>query len=401
MGFYLANIGLDLLSPIQLAIIGAIFGSFFGSFYNVVIYRIPLGLSVNKPARSFCPNCKEQIPGWRNIPIITWLSQGGKASCCGSRIAFRYVAIEFVVAALFAWAFVVYPPEQLAVYLVFYSILLIISVIDIEHYVIPVNWTWGAAVVAVIAAGFNQMITGSGLMHVWNETWWSRVCGSLLDGLICVSFLWAIAILGRLMLGRLKWKVDTQNGEKALKWTVQQSQDQRDIILTIKDAATSKSGEASQAAWSDIFTRKKQRIIMTIKSLKVVTDSGEQKLKQGQLEIYHERLEWSSLDKSQQESFSLESIKEFSGESTFIKIPREAMGEGDIHLLGMLGMFLGWQSGIFVIMVASVIVVILYILTFFKMKHQIPFGPYLAAAAVIWVLGGEHYWQQALILMGF
>ncbi len=410
MGVYLASLGFDLLSPVQLAIIGALFGSFFGSFYNVVIYRVPLNLSVNKPARSFCPSCKEQIPAWRNIPIFTWLIQGGKSACCNTRIAFRYVAIEFVVAALFAWAFVVYPPEQLAVYLVFYSILLIISIIDIKHYIIPVNWTWGAAVVAVIAAGFNQMITQSGFMHVWNESWWSRVGGSLLDGLICVSFLWGIAILGRLAFGRLKWKVNTQNGEKALKWNVAQSADNRDIILTIKDAAISKSGNNSQAAWSDVFTRNKQRIIMQVQSVKITLDSGKKLWKQGTLEIFHDRLEWSSsegdteknVEKSRnKETVYIEDIKEFSGESTFIKIPREAMGEGDIHLLGMLGMFLGWQSGIFVIIVASLIALIFAILARFKMGHQLPFGPFLAAAAVLWVLGGEHYWQLYLDLIGF
>ncbi len=406
MGACLATIGFELLNPVQLAIIGALFGSFFGSFYNVVIYRVPLSLSVNKPARSFCPSCKEQIPAWRNIPIFTWLIQGGKAACCHTKIAFRYVAVEFVVAALFAWAFVVYPPEQLVVYLAFYSILLIISIIDIKHYIIPVNWTWGAAVIAVIAAGFNQMITESGFMHLWNESWWSRAGGAILDGLVCVSFLWGIAILGRLAFGRLKWSVNKQNSEKPLKWHIKQSADNKDIILTIKDAAISKSGKNSEAAWSDIFTRNKQRIIMQVESLKINLNSGVKAFKQGQLEIYHDRLEWSDINQNSEaklnkEVVNIEDIKDFSGESTFIKIPREAMGEGDIHLLGMLGMFLGWQSGIFIIIVASFIALIFAILARFKMGHQLPFGPFLASAAVIWVLGGEHYWQLYLALIGF
>ena len=44
-----------------------LFGALWGSFANVVIYRVPLGLSVNEPKRSFCPNCKTQIPAWLNI----------------------------------------------------------------------------------------------------------------------------------------------------------------------------------------------------------------------------------------------------------------------------------------------------------------------------------------------
>ena len=398
----LAVAGWDLLSPWMLAVVGGIFGALFGSFYNVIIYRVPIGLSVNKPSRSFCPTCKTPIPAWRNIPIFTWLVQLSKAACCGVKIPFRYVAIEIIIAAVFAWAFVVYPPQQLAVYLVFYSILLVVSVIDIEHYIIPINWTWGAAVVAVIGAGFNQMITESGFMNVWNESWWSRVGGSLLDGLICVSFLWGIAILGRLAFGRLKWKVDTGNKEKPLAWLVQQSDDKSDIILTIKDAATSKSGSDSQTGWSDIFTRKKQYVIMQVKSLKVVLASGTTNLKQGKLKIFRERLEWSdATDETKPvQSFNIEEVEEFSGSATFIKIPREAMGEGDIHLLGMLGMFLGWQSGIFVIIVASMIALVFSIFARFKMGHQLPFGPFLAAAAIFWVLGGESYWQLYLKTMG-
>jgi len=48
------------------------FGTIFGSFINVIIYRIPNGLSIIHP-RSHCPNCKNQIPFYRNIPIFTYL----------------------------------------------------------------------------------------------------------------------------------------------------------------------------------------------------------------------------------------------------------------------------------------------------------------------------------------
>ena len=54
------------------AIVAFVFGLLFGSFLNVVIYRVPRGLSVVKP-RSACPNCGTQIRSYDNIPVLSWV----------------------------------------------------------------------------------------------------------------------------------------------------------------------------------------------------------------------------------------------------------------------------------------------------------------------------------------
>src|SRR4051794_32827381 len=81
-------------------------GAGIGPFLNVVIYRVPLGISVNNPRRSFCPSCKKQIPWYRNIPLLSWLALRGKCAECGSKIAFRYFFVELLTAVLFYAVFV-------------------------------------------------------------------------------------------------------------------------------------------------------------------------------------------------------------------------------------------------------------------------------------------------------
>ena len=120
-------------------------GLCIGSFLNVVIYRIPEGISIVSP-RSFCPDCKKEIKYTQNVPVISWLIQKGKCSYCGSYINIRYPIIESLTAILF-FVFSKSSPqfynfnqnmfvENIFSWL-FLSILLAISFIDLEHFWIP------------------------------------------------------------------------------------------------------------------------------------------------------------------------------------------------------------------------------------------------------------------------
>jgi leader peptidase (prepilin peptidase) / N-methyltransferase len=75
-------------------------GGAVGSFLNVVVYRVPLGLSLVRPG-SYCPKCRHPIRPYDNIPIFGWLLLGGRCRDCRAPIAWRYPVVEFVVAAMF------------------------------------------------------------------------------------------------------------------------------------------------------------------------------------------------------------------------------------------------------------------------------------------------------------
>ena len=77
-----------------------LFGLLFGSFLNVCIHRLPLGLSVVTP-RSACPNCKQAIAFYDNIPVVSWLVLRGRCRHCQAPISPRYLLIELLTGALF------------------------------------------------------------------------------------------------------------------------------------------------------------------------------------------------------------------------------------------------------------------------------------------------------------
>ena len=80
-----------------------------------------------------------------------------------------------------------------------------------------------------------------------------------------------------------------------------------------------------------------------------------------------------------------------------VVLPREAMGLGDVKFMAAIGAFLGWQAVIFSLMASSVIGTVAGV-TLIVMKKQtlsnrIQYGPYIAAAAALWIFGGQHWWR--------
>ena len=91
-----------------LATASVVLGLALGSFLNVCIYRLPRGMSVLNPRWSACPNCKQPIAFYDNVPVLSWLLLRGRCRKCKAPISPRYLLIEVLTAALFlacSWQF--------------------------------------------------------------------------------------------------------------------------------------------------------------------------------------------------------------------------------------------------------------------------------------------------------
>lgn len=118
------------------AMVGLI-GLAIGSFLNVVIYRVPRRESVVSP-RSSCTACNTELSVVDNIPLISWVVLHGKCRTCHAPISIRYPAIELATAVLFTALAVRFTTDSaLPGFLFFTAVLIAVSVIDLDYYIVP------------------------------------------------------------------------------------------------------------------------------------------------------------------------------------------------------------------------------------------------------------------------
>ena len=94
----------------MVAALAGVLGLIVGSFLNVVIYRVPRGMSLLRP-RSSCPSCGAQVRWFDNVPVVSWLVLRGKCRDCHERISPVYLLVELATGALFAAIALVFVPR--------------------------------------------------------------------------------------------------------------------------------------------------------------------------------------------------------------------------------------------------------------------------------------------------
>lgn len=183
-----------------------LFGLIIGSFLSVCIYRIPAarddfegetifgqldkskGFGLNTPRRSICPKCKQQLKWHHNIPVLSWMMLGGKCAFCSERIPVRYPVVELLSALSAVLSVSVYglTPTGFLIY-VFVAVLIVISFIDIDFYIIPNAISLPGTVIGFGFALLNQF-TGWFQFPVVpdvKEAFWGVLAGA--------GFLWLVA----------------------------------------------------------------------------------------------------------------------------------------------------------------------------------------------------------------
>lgn len=352
------------------AVFAFVLGASIGSFLNVGIYRLPRDISIREPRRSFCPSCKTQIPWHQNIPLVSWLVLRGRCAKCGGRIAFRYLGVELLTALLFLGVWVFFPWKIAIAYWVFVSILLIATFVDLEHFIIPDQITIGGTIAGIVASLIVPELMGA-------DTRLAAVVRSALAAALGYVILWIVLEGGKIAFGKKRVKLD---GPTVFNWT--RHDDDADFIV----------GE-ERSLWSDYFAREKDRLLLHCDEAKIDNRAFENEI----LEFHYNRVRVGS------EEFLLDAVDQISGVVRELEIPREAMGRGDLKFLAAIGAFLGWRGVLFSIFGGSVLGSIVGLGTLIIGKRvwsaKLPFGPYLALGALIWMFFGEKFVQWYFTLL--
>lgn len=188
-----------------------IFGALVGSFLNVVIHRVPNEESIVFP-NSACPNCKNPIKPYDNLPILSWLILGGKCRNCKEKISPRYPAVELLNAVLFVLTFwAVGFNAFLPVALIFVAVMVSLIFIDAEHMILPDVINFPLLCLALIARAVYPIFFGaeyfSDLRHspltlMENlPVWLVSLIGAVLGGLVGGGFLWLVGEIWKRLRG--------------------------------------------------------------------------------------------------------------------------------------------------------------------------------------------------------
>lgn len=165
----------------------ALFGLVIGSFLNVVIVRVPSGESIVSPP-SKCPQCENPIATRDNIPVISWLLLKGKCRNCGEPIPAGYPLVEAGNAVLWVLAGLAFGASVWVIpYALLFSVLLALSVIDLELYILPNKITYPSILVSLVAIPVLAFAT--------SDDPGSIILGAVIGGIAFAGFL-LVMLLG-------------------------------------------------------------------------------------------------------------------------------------------------------------------------------------------------------------
>lgn len=351
------------------SVIFFILGCMVGSFLNVCIHRMPLDQSIVSPP-SHCPHCHYSIPWYLNIPLITWLYLRGKCRNCGAPIAIRYFLVELLTGVIFLACWIRFGPQSVwlaIIYAVFLAGLIVATFIDFEHFIIPDEITFGGMVLGFLCSYLVPALQGQASLS-------GAARQSLLGMGAGAGVIYAILRVGKLVFGRHKVVLPT------------------DTRIVFTETAVQLPDKA--IPYEDLFYRQSDTITLHARTVELV----DRCYKEVVVRLSPEAL------RIDDEQLNPEEVPHLEAVSDQIVLPREAMGLGDVKFMAAIGAFLGWPAVFFSLIVSSfigsLVGITLVLLRKRALSSRLPYGPYIAIAATLWVFAGHEIiqWYKQLMI---
>lgn len=189
------------------------FGISFGSFLDVIIERVPRGLTIG--GRSRCPTCLHELGIGDLIPLLSFFLLKSKCHYCEGSISWQYPAVEFFTGLLFVLIFFSFPLPYSIIYIILFSVLLALFVIDLKFGVVPTSIVYPAIIFALLAriimplwesltlylrlasdsSGFGRYLVRSGFFSTHLELQLQLIAFTVLGALSIAFFFYLLVIL--------------------------------------------------------------------------------------------------------------------------------------------------------------------------------------------------------------
>jgi leader peptidase (prepilin peptidase)/N-methyltransferase len=251
-------------------------------------------------------------------------------------------------------------PAVALVYGVLLAGLIVAAFVDFKHFIIPDEITIGGILVGFFSSLLLPQLHGQKLLI-------AGMLQSLLGIGVCAGLMYFILRAGKLAFGRQRLAL---SGETKIIFT--------DTALLLPD---------KEIPYDELFYRKSDAIELHARSVQLGNHSYQDvpiRLTAGNLQIGDD-------------NFSPGEIPHLEAVGSEVVLPREAMGFGDVKFMAAIGAFLGWQAVIFSLVassfIGSLVGVGLIAARRREWSSRLPYGPYIALAAAIWIFGGKHFFE--------
>ena len=360
-------------------------GACVGSFLNVVVYRLPAGLSVVRPG-SHCFSCNKAIAWYDNLPILSWFLLRGRCRHCGAGFSVRYALVELITGLLFVGLYGAYFLRAVrggmpgfeqggwvvyAGHVVLISALVASSLIDADHMIIDLGvCRLGVAVGLVLSMIWPYVLKAVEPAELWRLVPYSsaRTGALALGGVLGLLIGWLLVRGGVLKrsyaeLEALEAQAKTQGREpsdaeiQAAEISVNRVMG-REILFLLPAAllgllfynVLAGQGAAGQW-WSEVIEGQKWLAGLLGSVFGLMIGGG---------------VVW---------------VTRILGSLAF---RREAMGAGDIDLMAMVGAVLGWTSPTLAFFMAPFVGLVWAIMRLvIHRTREIPYGPFLSLATLV------------------